>query len=88
MSIIEVRKLAWIRDKSVPQGQRALGRFDCDCGATIADVEHTSAIDYTCSGCGMVLDGTGWIKKAGDINSPDAVEARRQMLSGIWGFGR
>lgn len=59
---IELRKLAWLRDPSVPQGQRALGRLECPCGHTIQRVEYSAARTYTCE-CGTVYTGKGWIDK-------------------------
>jgi hypothetical protein len=53
-------KLAWIRDRSVPAGQPALGRFDCACGNTIDGVAFGEDADHQCT-CGRVWDGHGWL---------------------------
>lgn len=56
-------KAAWIRDASVPAGQPALGRFDCQCGRAVAGVEFGGA-GATCGSCGTEYDGHGWITGA------------------------
>jgi len=62
---IEVKKLAWHRDRNVPQGQRANGSYDCTCGATIEDVPFGGEQTHTCAGCGATYDGQGWLLSAG-----------------------
>lgn len=66
MSTIILKKLAWIRDPSVPQGQRAPGRFECPCGNVIEGVEYASTSLYTCDGCGAIYDACGWVQPAPD----------------------
>ena len=56
-------KVAWVRNRDVPAGQPALGRFDCPCGDTITDVEFGGE-PRTCGTCGRTFDGRGWIISA------------------------
>lgn len=56
----QTTKVAWIRDRSVPQGQPAFGQFGCPCGDKVADVEFGGR-NRTCDSCGRVFDGYGWI---------------------------
>lgn len=65
-------KLAWIHDG--PPGVRSLGHFNCPCGTTIADVEYAGP-DVTCSTCGRVWDGRGWL-----VSEPTLHELRMQAV--------
>ena len=58
---VQVTKIAWKRDNSVPAGQPAPGRFDCPCGTTISGVEFGAPETHTCTGCGRTWDGRGWL---------------------------
>ena len=55
-------KKAWIRDKDAPAGQPAGGHFDCGCGAVVLCSKFGQAENVTCSKCGQVYDGRGWLK--------------------------
>lgn len=72
---IEVKKLAWHRDRNVPQGQRANGSYDCPCGATIADVPFGGEQTHTCAGCGATYDGQGWLLSAAVEPTTEQVRA-------------
>lgn len=72
---IEVKKLAWHRDPSVPQGQRANGSYDCTCGAIIEDVPFGGEQVHTCPGCGATYDGQGWVLSAAVEPTTEQVRA-------------
>jgi hypothetical protein len=54
-------KVAWKRNRDVPAGQPALGRFDCPCGSKVTGVEFAGP-DVQCGTCGQMFDGRGWLK--------------------------
>lgn len=56
--MLELRKLAWIRD-NVPPGQPAPGHLDCPCGTSVSVPEYGKGL-HTCTGCGQIYDGKGW----------------------------
>lgn len=53
-------KVAWVRDPGVPAGQPAPGRFTCVC-RTVSGLVPFAGPDVTCTGCGRVWDGRGWL---------------------------
>ena len=65
-------KIAWIHDG--PTGVASLGHFNCPCGNTIQGVVYAGP-DSTCSQCGRVWDGRGWL-----VSEPTLHELRMRAV--------
>ena len=58
----EMRKVAWVRDHSYPQGMSAPGKLNCPCGNAPLSRFSPEQGNVTCT-CGKVYTWDGWIVK-------------------------
>lgn len=58
---LALKKVAWIRDPEVPEGQSARGKLSCPCGKAPWSNYKKGEPDVLCA-CGRVFTWDGWIK--------------------------